>query len=170
MTSIGKGICGWVTSLTASVALALVLLLGAAQPATAQPGQCLAYTAAEIDDAFTAWADATGFDPVIHGVRCEDDPGLPATELALSVPELPTLPNAFHVLLCEGCVSGPFNPDQWETFCQVSFPGGPFGRDCESTAFTSNLSIPERHICRAEILRSYTWRQLCAASAPASQN
>ena len=77
MTSIGKGICGWVTSLTASVALALVLLLGGAQPASSAPGQCPTLTSNEIDDEFTNWSAVVAFDPLTDFITCRDDPTIP---------------------------------------------------------------------------------------------
>ncbi len=84
MTSIGNGICGWVTSLTASVALALVLLFGGALPASSAPGQCPTLGSNEIDDEFTIWSESVGFDPLTDTISCEDDPTLPEIGLGFS--------------------------------------------------------------------------------------
>ena len=82
-------------------------------------------------------------------------------------------------LPCEGCVviaAGgkvfdvvvDFDEDEITVF--IGFESNPGGLCPGTTAGFGGASLPERHICRAEVLRTYTWRQLCAASAPASQN
>ena len=113
---------------------------------SAGPGDCTAYSAADIDTCFVAWADTNGgFDAVMDGILCIDNPagtgsGGPVIRMDLTIAGGSLLrvgTNDFQAQLAS------FMPAE----CGTLVPG---------------IGTPERHICRAEILRSFTWRQLCA--------
>ena len=111
----------------------------------AGPGDCAAYSAADIDGCFLAWAEASGFDALTDNVGCSDNPDLPDARMQAFIGGA----SAF------GVGTGLKPRFGGEAF---AFSRGP--EECSSDA--EFLEIPELHICRAEILRSFTWRQLCA--------
>jgi hypothetical protein len=52
-----------------------------------RPGQCPAFSAAEIDNCFTAWKDETDYDPIAFPPLCRDDPTTPRTLMFVDIPE-----------------------------------------------------------------------------------
>lgn len=109
----------------------------------AGPGDCTSFSAADIDSCFVEWAAATEFDVMVDAISCDDDPSGPDVSLLANIDG----PGLFHVFV----FPSPSNAARLISFTPVL---------CNT--LTQSLGIPEAHICRAEILRSFTWRQLCA--------
>jgi len=94
--------------LTAAVAIALVISLGGSQSASAGPGQCPDFTAAVIDDTFTAWATETAFNPLFDSVTCTDSPATPEIYMNFIVPITTNfVPNYFSTMRTDRRSGGP---------------------------------------------------------------
>ncbi len=140
------------------VAAAFLFVSGLVAPggAFAQPGTCPVFSADDLDAAFFDWAMAVGFSPELDSVSCSDDPATPETFLQfITAPPLPAF-GEVDVTLADGL--------GFTASCVFATPAAQL--DCVGPA-QFGLSAPERHICRAEILRSSTWRLFCATSVPA---
>lgn len=145
----------YIRGISVAVAAVAVAILFTPAGASAGPGECPAFTAATIDNCFAIWQLASEFDPVVDQTTCADDQSVPNT----------------HIFLAVGGVSGP----RYSAFTEEGEPGI-FGAQMSArldrhepictTLLGTGLSVPERHICRAEIIRSFTWRTLCPRPVP----
>ncbi len=126
--------------------------------ASAGPGECdPAITPDTIDSCYFDWLGESGFDPGIDTIQCEDDPSEPRTSIFLGRITL-DLHSFFQVRTQDSLgSSGQFVFLGASTDMQIP----PFTRTEVCSSSTENISVPTRHICRAAILRSAPWRQLC---------
>ena len=127
-----------------AVAVAFASAILAPRRVGAGPGDCEAFSAADIDTCFVDWAAAIDFDAMIDVIECSDDPRGPTINMRLERADNMFL--SFTALVSGGR----------ERVALSRSPGG-----C-GDALRIGVAKPELHICRAEVLRSFTWRQLCA--------
>ena len=124
-----------------SAVLGVFISLSAMTTATAGPGECPGgLIPSFIDNCYIDWVAANGFDPVVDPVFCEDDPSRPLTGMQLFTGGFASL---FFVRVLET-----------EFTLSVGGEASCLGQEVA-------LTIPQRHFCRAAILRSVPWRLNC---------
>ena len=141
---------------TIPVALAAALFAptGCAPRATG-PGECPGFTSDDIDEVATAIGLSSLAEADLLGLRCEDDPTVPQIEL-FAVWVGPTTP----------FFSFQFRPTGRIHNFVVDYRR----RHGSLGGFVRVVSGADAHICRAEVLRSFTWRRLCADNVDRSPN
>ena len=125
-------------------------LLGTVPVVLAGPGQCPVFNAADVDN----FAIAAGIAPLaeadLQELVCEDDPTIPRTRILARISPQTVLSG----------IAGPVIPDETDWIAQMSCSLN--GTSCGFLGSAGPFTVGEEHICRAEILRSFTWRRLCA--------
>lgn len=130
-----------------AVAVAFASAIFAPGRVGAGPGDCEEFSAAAIDTCFVVWEAGSEFDALMDDIVCSDDATAPGISLSL-VSSATT--GVFAVLAAD--IAGIGTVAKAATLPTLA--------GCN--AFVENVQVPELHICRAEVLRSFTWRQLCA--------
>ncbi len=140
------------TQILLSVCVTVFLPMAMIGHAFAGPGECPGPTVQDINKCFYGWANAAdglGI-PWRDDVQCVDNPSTPLTFLLLNVG---TSDDDNLSVQVDGTSS--ITPIE-----VTGIIGGALIELCAGlSAFT--LSLSDQHICRATILRSVPWRQLC---------
>ena len=124
----------------------------------AGPGECRQYSASDIDDLATTIGLSPLAEADLFFLLCEDDPQEPHTRF-LAVWDS-TIDPAER---CRLAIGVDFFDGKWELTLAARGPK----TECPGVGPNTtrvDLSVAEQHICRAEILRSFTWRRLCATN------
>ena len=143
----------YVRKLLAFSALLLINVL-AVTPASAGPGDCPVFSAKDIDD----YAEQVGLsalnDHDVKVVACVDDSTSPMTRMRLTdrTEKSRILDVAVGYGFDDSSVATPGEPTG-----KIIAVADPFDIDDQY----DNLPLSDLHICRGELLRSYTWRRLC---------
>ena len=144
---------------------AALIVLGFSQTAAADRGMCPAFSAADIDAAFAEWSSVNAFNPSEDKITCLDDRSVPYTVMTFYIyPPDATFADFVVVVDDDGNLTGNVSCDSRDI--DVSDQTVCDGTDGIAAI---DLDIGEKHICRAEVLRSFTWRQYCSQIVDRSQ-
>jgi hypothetical protein len=142
--------------LAIGLAIALASVVGVPTARAADNGQCPAWNAASVDNKFLEWSNAVDFDAsTATRINCVKLEGQPRVLLYAEMPDF----SFFKVLV---------NIAPWDPTVLYATGIDSVGYDNSDTwAFTPppGISVPEAYVCRAELLRSFTWRQTCAQAS-----
>ena len=120
---------------------------------SSRPGECPGGLTSElIDQCFIAWSQEIEFDPATSPIWCQDEPRSAAIDFVASQDASPMEPFVFDLSADRGV-------NFLTSYPPVEADGGV---NCDIEFDYPPLTTADSHICRAEVLRSYTWRLLCA--------
>ena len=144
-------------NLTVMAAAAALFIVAAPAPGWAGPGECPGFTSDDIDDKATELGLSSLAEADLDLLLCTDDPSAPFIEMRAEF----VTGGVFHRFLARSGVSLMGGEFQAVIFFQpIGTLGGNF----------AVFSVADTHICRAEMLRSFTWRRLCAVKVDRSPN